>query len=207
MRGGGVADGRAMRRRYAFFAAIGLALIAAVIVMFTRKNGSDGSSAATLTLPASFQLESRSRVDIIDSSLQIVRHGKTGMPVLTIIPDDHTQDATFGYNVRTVSQNDHGTAHVIEHSLFDGSKHYPVSDVLNQLKRGTLQTHLDTWTSRDRTAFVMSSRNQVDFRNNIKVMLDSIINPNFLEEDGRWVFRQEGWRVEMNHQDELILTG
>ena len=204
----GEADGRSMRRRYALYAAFCLIFVVALIFFGVAGKGSDSNgSSFTLTLPASFEFDSHSYISLIDSNVQIIRHGKTGMPVLTIVPDDVTQDATFGYNVRTIPNNDHGTAHVIEHGLFDGSKHYPVSDVMNQLLRGSLQTHLDTYTAKDRTVFAMSSRNRVDFRNNMKVMLDAIINPNFLQEENRWVFRQEAWRVEMNKKQEVILTG
>jgi Zn-dependent M16 (insulinase) family peptidase len=88
-----------------------------------------------------------------------------------------------------------------------GSVNYPVKDPFNQLKRGSLQTYSDTWTERDRTSFVVASKNLADFQNNLKVTIDAVFRPLFIDEKYKWIYRQEGWRLESPDHKHLIING
>lgn len=211
------ADGRAMRRRYAFYAAACLAVLA-LIIGLSVGGGDKGKSSTTseqksdVNTPAvkmeNFELVAHAYVSSIEAQVNTYKHKKSGMQILTVTPKDITQDATFGLNFRTIPQNNHGTAYVVEHAILSGSEKYPVRDPFNQLQRGSLQTYMDTWTSKDRTAFVMASRNKVDYRNNIKVLLDAVFHPLMVNEDHKWVFRQEGWRLEVvGENKDLVING
>ena len=64
---------------------------------------------------------------------------------------------------------------------------------------------MDSWTDKDRSGFLYSSRNKQDFQNGIHVYLDAVFHPLMLDDEHAWAFRQEGWRLE--ETDRLILNG
>jgi Zn-dependent M16 (insulinase) family peptidase len=210
------ADGRAMRRKYAFFAALCLLFLAGIIALIA-KGGSKNAKPAELSKKSdtktasvtmeNFLLVNHAFVTPVQAEVNTYTHKKSGMQILTITPTDTSQDATFGLNFRTVPDNNHGTAHVVEHALSSGSENYPVKDPFNQLERGSLQTHMETLTGKDRTSYVMASRNKVDFRNSIKVILDGIFHPLMNSEEHKWIFRQEGWRLEVYNNKDLYISG
>ena len=113
----------------------------------------------------------------------------------------------FGLNFRTVPDNNRGAMHVVDQSLLSGSKNYPIRNPFNQLQRGSLQTYIDSWTHKDRTAFVVASRNKTDFRHSFKVYLDAVFHPLFVQDDQKWIFRQEGWRLEVSDNKDIWLSG
>jgi Insulinase (Peptidase family M16) len=205
---GSEADGRAMRRRYAFYTAAGLLLFAAMIAMLSKKKSAGGKAVTGgLKVSSHFKVESHSVIPYGNASVQLLRHEKSGLAIMTMVSSDVTQDATFGMSFRTVPDNNHGTAHVVANAIFDGSVNYPVRDVWDAVARGSLQTYTDTWTDNDRSVFVFSTRNKVDFSNSIKVMMDAVVNPKMVDDESKWMFRQEGWRVELLHNKDLVLNG
>ena len=88
-----------------------------------------------------------------------------------------------------------------------GSKNYPVKDPFNQLKRGSLQTYSDAWVEKDRTSFLVASRNLADFQNNMKVTMDGVFHPLFIDENNKWIYRQEGWRLDTEDNQHLKIKG
>jgi hypothetical protein len=213
-------DGRRMRRRYVFFLGLGLVFASAMIAFLVvgkrdgrnandaaQTNG-DGDSVPTLTFnPDSYTVTSEAAfIESHQANVQVLKHGKSGMTVMAMVTTT-SNDATFGLNFRTIPDNQHGTAHVVEQALMDGSDQYPVKDCLNQLERGSLQTYIKTLTGKDRSSFVVSSRNKADFGNSIKVYLDAVFYPQFLHPQGRWIFRQEGWRLEIINTTQVIIKG
>jgi Zn-dependent M16 (insulinase) family peptidase len=127
---------------------------------------------------------------------------------MAVVPDDLTQDATFGVSFRTPLADNRGLATTTEYSVQAGSKTYPVRDPINRLQAGSLQTHLETWSEADRTSFTMASRNLKDFKNSMAVVLDGIFHPLLGEPDHEWIYRQEGWRLETKEdQTTLFISG
>jgi len=214
------ADGRRMRLRYAA-AVVGLITLISVIstVFSSKRGGSSGNESdftrddylkvpKTPTAPTdAFELLSHQSLDDLKSSVALYRHKKSGMQIVTMTPADPYQDATFGINFRTPSENDDGAQVVVAKSILSGSVNYPVKDPFNQLKRGSLQTYSDTWTERDRTSFVVASKNLADFRNNLKVTIDAVFRPLFIDEKHKWIYRQEGWRLESPDNHHLVING
>ena len=222
-RKGKSADGKYLRRRYAM-AATGFMIIAGALAFsLSGTNGKDvslGSGDGGVTLEDylmipetpdapldAYQLVSSERFDDLKASVAIYKHKKSGMDVVTMIPSDPYQDATFGINFRTPSLKNDGVQHVVKNAILAGSLNYPVKDPFNQMKRGSLQTFSDAWTERDRTSFVVASRNLADFRNNLKVTIDSVFNPLFMNEKYKWIYRQEGWRLESPDNVHLTING
>jgi len=192
------ADGH-RRRRYAIYTTICLAFVISVIALLHGESKVEGSIISS-DKTNSYTMTSQAYVDSVEAQVNQFTHKKSGMQVVSMTPKDVTQDATFGLNFRTLPQNNRGAARVVERALLTGSEKYPVKDPFNQLKRGSLQTYMDSWTNKDRTSFVMASRNKADFRNSMQVILDSVFHPLMTQEDGLWVFLQEGWRLELDDQ-------
>jgi len=218
-------DGKMMRRRY-IMAAVGLVIVISVLIFALSgdkdKNGSsDGGGSGYGMLPQdhlevpqtptaptdAFEIVTHQSLVELKSSVAVYKHKKSGMDIVTMIPSDHSHEATFGINFRTPTERDNGAQYVVEKSILAGSVNYPVQDPFNQMKRGSLQTYSDSWTERDRTSFVMASRNLADFRNNLKVTIDAVFNPLFINEEYKWIYRQEGWRLETPDNIHLIING
>jgi len=207
-----------MRLRYAA-AAVGA--ITVLIVLATALSSNKKTSAKkavtksdyttipkTPTAPTeAYEILEHQALDDLKSSVAVYRHKKSGMKIVTMIPADPYQDATFGINFRTPADRDDGAQAVVQKAVLAGSVKYPVKDPFNQMKRGSLQTYADAWTERDRTSFVVSSRNLDDYRNNLKVTIDAVFHPLFINEDYKWIYRQEGWRLETPDNIRLNLNG
>ena len=212
-------DGRKMRLRYAAAAGSLITAICVLVIFLSSKRRDSSGSIGNkiddyLRIPetpsapsGTFELVAHQALDDLKASVALYRHKKSGMKIVTMIPADPYQDATFGINFRTPSERDDGAQVVVEKSILAGSLNYPVKDPFNQLKRGSLQTYSDTWTERDRTSFVVSSKNLADFGNNLKVTIDAVFKPLFINEKYKWIYRQEGWRLETPDNKHLIING
>lgn len=204
------ADGRRLRRRYCVYTILLVLLIVGIVAAVKKPKKSTTLQAETPEAPpGSFVMESQSTIPEIKAKVKTFKHKKSGMPILAIVPDDTTQDAVFGMSFRTKVEDNSGIAYVVLKAIQDGSKNFPIKDPFNQLTRGSLQTHMDSWVEKDRSNFVYASRNKIDFRNGIKVYLDGIFNPNLMSDDHAWIFRQEAWRFLLGGPKgtELMVSG
>jgi hypothetical protein len=203
------ADGSGKRRLMAF--GMGLCVLTlALLIWLLARGGNDKDSEEMVGAAASidsYEIANTATLDVVKAKVRTMKHKKSGMQVMTMVPEDHLQDAVFGISFRTIPENSRGTAHVVESALLAGSEKYPVKDPFNQMKRGSLQTFAETWTEKDRTAFSMASRNRQDFSNSMDVMLDGIFHPLMVREDHAWIFRQAGWRLELYNNEVLYLNG
>lgn len=204
------ADGSRLRRRYCVYAILAILAIVAIIFATTSNKGSSSSQQTQQTAaqapPGSYVVESQSTIPEIKAKAKIMKHKKSGMPILTIVPDDTSQDAVFGISFRTKVDDNSGIAYVVQKSIQDGSENYPIKGPFNQLTRGSLQTYMDSWIEKDRSSFTYASRNRVDFSSGIKVYLDGIFKPNLMADDHEWIFRQEAWRF-LRDGNNLSLSG
>lgn len=215
-------DGRKMRRRMALGAAACLLVLGLIIGLTVGKKdkddsfGSGSKSVDTVDLghyeipksPVSgFELLTSQTIEGQQAAVAHFKHTKSGMQVLTMIPKDPNQDATFGINFRTPPENEAGVQFVVQNSILSGSKNYPVKNPFDQVERGSLQTYWSTWNNRDRTSFVFASRNLADFTNNLKVMVDAVFHPLFVNSDYKWIYRQEAWRLEQHGNKNLKING
>mmetsp|Transcript_84075 Transcript_84075/g.126032 ORF Transcript_84075/g.126032 Transcript_84075/m.126032 type:complete len:1105 (+) Transcript_84075:100-3414(+) len=203
------ADGQGKRRRMALGLAVCLLISALVIWLIARDGNGKEDKEMVGAAPSidMYEIESTATLDVAKAKVQTMKHKKSGMQVMTMVPDDHMQDAVFGASFRTLTENTHGVPRVVEQALRAGSEKYPIKDPFNQMKRGSLQTYSDTYTSKDRTVFTLASRNRQDFNNGMDVMLDGIFHPLMVRDDHAWIFRQEGWRLELVNNERLYLSG
>ena len=203
------ADAYKRRRRYAVYTAMATILIIGIVAAAksSRREGKSGGATPPQAPKGAYVLESQFVNPEIKAKVQVLKHVKSGLQVLTIVPDDTTQDAVFGMSFRTKVFDDSGIAYVVQKSIQDGSQNFSVKDPFNQLERGSLQTHMESFIEKDRSGFIYASRNKVDFRNGVKVYLDAIFKPNFMKENFSWIFRQEAWRLTRVGKDQIGLSG
>ena len=134
----------------------------------------------------------------------LYKHDKTGAEVLYLENEDDNK--AFNIAFRTPPYNDNGIAHIIEHSVLNGSKKYPSKEPFVELLKGSLNTFLNAMTYSDKTVYPVSSRNQKDFNNLMSVYLDAVFYPNFKQDPQ--ILMQEGWHYHLeNADDELIYKG
>lgn len=117
------------------------------------------------------------------------RHDQSGAEVFIIQNDDDENFFSFGF--RTPSENHYGLAHILEHSVLAGSKHYPIKDPFITLLRSSMQTFLNAMTYPDKTLYPAASPVKQDFFNLFDVYGDAVFFPLIKKE----TFWQEGYRL------------
>ncbi|MBQ7600184.1 MAG: insulinase family protein [Clostridia bacterium] len=134
----------------------------------------------------------------------ILRHKKSGARICVMANDD--ENKMFCAAFKTPPSNSTGVPHIIEHSVLNGSKHFPSRDPFMALEKSSLQTFLNAMTFPDKTIYPVASCNDKDFKNLMHVYMDSVFYPNIYNH--KFVFMQEGWHYEMNDpSDDLKING
>ncbi len=140
-----------------------------------------------------FKLIEKRFVKEVNAECLYFIHEKSGARLLKIAADDPNK--LFNIAFRTLPENDFGTPHILEHSVLNGSKSFPVKSPFDVLLKGSLNTFLNAMTSSDFTTYPVASMNTKDYFNLMHVYLDAVFNPVMLE-DSR-VLKQEGWHFEL----------
>ena len=131
----------------------------------------------------------------------LFRHDLTGARLFfAIAPGDDNK--VFSATFLTRPDNDCGVPHILEHCMLNGSDKYPVKEPFVELLKGSLNTFLNAMTFPDKTMFPVASRNDKDFENLMDVYLDAVFHPRLLKDPN--IFRQEGWHMELNDENEPI---
>jgi len=144
-----------------------------------------------------FKLLKKEFVEEVNSECYYFEHEKSGAHLLKIANDD--ENKTFCATFKTLPQTDKGTPHIIEHSVLNGSKNFPVKSPFTILTKGSLNTFLNAMTSSDMTAYPVASMNDKDFRNLMHVYMDAVFFPKIY--DNPKIFKQEAWHYELNSKD------
>jgi presequence protease len=131
----------------------------------------------------------------INAVLYRLVHEATGARHLHISRPD--QENTFGVTFKTVPSDSTGVAHILEHTVLCGSKHYPVRDPFFSMLKRSLSTFMNAFTSSDWTMYPFATQNTKDFYNLMDVYLDAAFFP-LLQELS---FKQEGHRLEFDADD------
>jgi presequence protease len=141
-----------------------------------------------------FVLLEKRFVKEVNAECLYFEHTKSGARLLKIAANDPNK--TFSIAFKTDPESDAGTPHIMEHSLLNGSKNFPVKSPFDQLNKGSLITFLNAFTGNDLTCFPFASMNDKDYFNVMHVYLDAVFNPLILS-DPR-ILKQEGWHYEMD---------
>lgn len=109
-----------------------------------------------------------------------------------IYMDADTEEKAFCAAFKTVPDDSTGVFHILEHSVLDGSKNYPMGSPFLYMLKNSMNTFLNAMTFQGKTMYPCASCNPDDFENLMNVYLDSVFNP-LLDED---TFMREGWHIE-----------
>jgi len=151
-----------------------------------------------------FKVNRIRHVDEINADMYEMIHEKTNAKTIWLKRDD--ENKTFSIAFKTTPVDDTGVFHILEHCVLNGSKRYPVREPFVDLLKGSLQTFLNAMTYPDKTVYPVSSRNNKDFINLMRVYLDAVFKPLVIENPN--AFYQEGWHYELNNiDDEPIYKG
>ena len=145
-----------------------------------------------------FKVNRIRRLDEIKAEMIEMVHEQTGARTIWLKRDD--ENKTFGIGFKTTPVDDTGVFHILEHSVLNGSKKYPVKEPFVDLLKGSLQTFLNAMTYPDKTVYPVSSRNDKDFVNLLRVYMDAVFHPLVLSNPN--IFYQEGWHYELNDVNE-----
>ncbi|MFT3737289.1 MAG: insulinase family protein [Breznakibacter sp.] len=140
-----------------------------------------------------FKLIEKKFVKEVDAECLYFIHEKSGARLLKI--KNHDTNKLFGIAFKTIPENDCGTPHIMEHSVLNGSKNFPVKSPFDQLAQGSLNTFLNAMTNSDWTMYPVASMNDKDYFNLMHVYLDAVFNP-LIYSDKR-ILMQEGWHHEL----------
>ena len=106
-------------------------------------------------------------------------HKKSGLEVIWIENDDVNKAFTIG--VKTPTTNDTGVNHIIEHTVFTGSKAYPSPSVFFDASEAYPNTYMNALTSGDMTIFPFSTPYLSCYQKLCPIYLDAVFRPQFLE--------------------------
>ena len=148
-----------------------------------------------------FKLIEKRLVEEINSDCYLFEHIKSGARLLKFTNDDANK--TFCIAFKTTPESDSGTPHIMEHSVLNGSKNFPVKSPFDVLAKGSLNTFLNAMTGGDITLYPVASMNDKDYFNLMHVYLDAVFNP-LIYDDPR-ILKQEGWHHELTSENEAIV--
>lgn len=144
-----------------------------------------------------FTITEKKFVKELNADCFLLKHNKSGARIFKIAADDPNK--TFSIAFSTIPVSDAGTPHILEHSVLNGSKRFPVKSPFDELRKGSLNTFLNAMTADDYTVYPVASMNETDYFNLMNVYLDAVFNPRIYEDER--IFMQEGWHFELTDRN------
>ncbi|MBX3066403.1 MAG: insulinase family protein [Anaerolineae bacterium] len=155
-----------------------------------------------MTTQHGFELIKEQEIAELNTKAKLYRHVKTGAQFLSLSNDD--ENKSFGITFWTPPPDATGLPHIMEHSVLDGSRKYPLKEPFVELIKGSLKTFVNASTYPDHTRYPVASTNLRDFYNLIDVYMDAVFYPLIPPH----ILDQEGWHYELNDKnDPLIYKG
>jgi len=139
-----------------------------------------------------WQVKKTYDISIPKATVLELEHIKTGARYIHVSCD--SKENVFAVAFKTVSTDNTGVAHILEHTVLTGSEKYPVRDPFFSMIKRSLNTFMNAFTSNDWTAYPFASPNKKDFYNLMSVYLDAAFFPKI----SKLNFSQEGWRYSFN---------
>ncbi len=144
-----------------------------------------------------FRVTRAREIQELGGTLWELEHIATGAKLAWM--DNGQSNKLFSIGFKTLPWNDTGVFHILEHSVLNGSKKYPVKEPFVNLLKSSMNTFLNAMTFPDKTIFPVSSRNEQDFLNLTSVYLDAVFCPAIYENPN--IFYQEGWHYELSEEN------
>lgn len=139
----------------------------------------------------------------LGGTLYRLTHDKTGLELVWLKREE--ENKTFGIAFETLPWDDTGVFHILEHSVLCGSDRYPVKEPFVELMKSSMNTFLNAMTFPDKTFYPISSRNDKDFINLMRVYLDAVFCPLIYSKPE--IFYQEGWHYELDEAGNASYKG
>lgn len=140
-------------------------------------------------------------IEEISCTLLELEHIPSRATILQIARDD--PENLFCLSFKTLPSSNNGVAHILEHIVLCGSKHFPVKDPFFSMHRRSLATFMNALTGSDFTCYPASSQLEKDFYNLLEVYIDAVFHPLITQES----FWQEGHRFTLDSKDNLQIEG
>lgn len=140
-----------------------------------------------------FTVQRVRQVDELHAVMVEMTHDQTGAQLIWM--DNGENNKLFSIAFKTLPWDDTGVFHILEHSVLCGSRRFPVKEPFVELMKGSMNTFLNAMTFSDKTVFPVSSRNEADFLNLVRVYLDGVFFPAIYENP--CIFWQEGWHYDL----------
>ncbi len=118
-----------------------------------------------------------------------------------IIEKDNTPNLSIEFLFRTPTENDKGTMHVLEHCIMNGSKNYPIKDIMFAINKKYPMSNIDATTYHDFTTYKISSLSEDELNIIYGILLDCIFNPLILTDER--IFFKEALRYDLADKEEL----
>ena len=128
---------------------------------------------------AAYEIISRQKIHDLRSEGYLLRHKKSGARIALLSNEDENKVFYIGF--KTPPADSTGVAHILEHSVLEGSKEFPVKDPFIELVKGSMNTFLNAMTYPDKTMYPVASCNDKDFANLMHVYMDAVFYPNIYE--------------------------
>ncbi len=156
------------------------------------------------TIVEGFRLLEQRQIPDIGARGLLFEHVRSGARLLKLeSPDDNN---SFCVSFVTPPEDDTGVAHILEHSVLNGSRKFPVKSPFNLLYQGSLSTFLNAMTASEHTMYPFASRHKKEFYNLLDVYLDAVFYPKIHTEPR--ILQQEGWHHHLEKADaELTING
>jgi len=136
----------------------------------------------------------------VNADCYYLEHIKSGARIVKIAAKDPNK--TFCIAFKTIPESDNGAPHILEHSVLNGSLNFPVKSPFDVLSKGSLNTFMNAFTSKDFTMFPVASMNDKDYFNLMLVYMDAVFNP-LIYSDPR-ILAQEGWHYELEEKGKPV---
>lgn len=140
-------------------------------------------------------------IEEICSTLIELEHTPSKATILQIARKD--PENLFCLSFQTLPNSNDGVAHILEHIVLCGSKHFPVKDPFFSMHRRSLATFMNALTGSDFTCYPASSQLEKDFYNLLEVYIDAVFHPLITQES----FWQEGHRFTLSSNNALQIEG
>lgn len=138
-----------------------------------------------------YRINAVTALENMDTVMIQLEHIKTKARHIHISTQD--KENAFGVFFRTVPTDSSGVAHILEHTVLCGSRHFNVRDPFFSMIKRSLSTFMNAFTASDWTMYPFSTQNKKDYFNLMNVYLDAAFFPNI----GELSFKQEGHRLEV----------
>ena len=154
---------------------------------------------------SNFKLISRKKYSEIDSIINIFKHEKLETEVFYI--ENKKQKKTFQVSFKTPSFSDSGVQHILEHSVFRGSRKYDFGnkETFALLAQNSMMSYMNAETWPDKTNYPFSTNVESEFFKVMDIYLDAVFSPNVLKNKN--FFKQEGWRYDKDKKGNIFYNG